>query len=228
VNTAEVSVREQARHEGVSPSLIHRWRKRGMPADLEGGSLWRQRNAARGGSRPAAAPVAAPRVETPPAPTPAPQAPEEPEDPDATKQAVELAERPEEIVIGERSCQETLKALRSSRQYCQSRIAACHKRGDEAMARQWVQTLNNIVSRQAAMEDRLRDILERDAKTMSVEAAERTYRQVFSDLRQKLLAAPAALAAQLNPNDPIHAQGIMENWVRLLFKETHEEQRQEN
>jgi hypothetical protein len=153
---------------------------------------------------------------------------EEPEDPDATKQAVEIAERPEEIVIGERSCQETLKALRSSRQYCQSRIAACHKRGDEAMARQWVQTLNNIVSRQAAMEDRLRDILERDGKTMSIEAAERTYRQVFTDLRQKLLAAPAALAAQLNPNDPIHAQGIMENWVRLLFKETHETNRQEN
>jgi hypothetical protein len=225
VNAAEVSVREQARHEGVSPSLIHRWRKRGMPADLEGGSQWRQRNAARGGGRPATATAPAPKTETP---APQPTAPEEPEDPDATKQAVELAERPEEIVIGERSCQETLKALRSSRQYCQSRIAACHKRGDEAMARQWVQTLNNIVSRQAAMEDRLRDILERDAKTMSVEAAERTYRQVFSDLRQKLLAAPAALAAQLNPNDPIHAQGIMENWVRLLFKETHEEQRQEN
>jgi hypothetical protein len=88
------------------------------------------------------------------------------------------------------------------------------------MARQWVQTLNNIIMRQAAMEDRLRDILERDGKTMSVEAAERTYRQVFTDLRQKLLAAPAALAAQLNPNDPIHAQGIMENWIRLLFKET--------
>ena len=188
-----------------------------MPADLEGGSLWRQRNAARGGSRPATPPATAPKTKTP---APQPQSPEEPEDPDATKQAVELAERPEEIVIGERSCQETLKALRSSRQYCQSRIAACHKRGDEAMARQWVQTLNNIVSRQAAMEDRLRDILKRDGKTMSVEAAERTYRQVFTDLRQKLLAAPAALAAQLNPNDPIHAQGIMENWIRMLFKET--------
>jgi hypothetical protein len=217
-----VSIREQARHEGVSPSLICRWRKRGMPHDLEGGSIWRQRNAARGGSRPATAPVTAPRVETPAPPAPAPQAPEEPEDPDATKQAVELAERPEEIVVGERSCQETLKALRSSRQYCQSRIAACHNRGDEAMARQWVQTLQAIAARQTGMEDRLRDILERDAKTMSVEAAERTYRQVFTDLRQKLLAAPAALAAQLNPNDPIHAQGIMENWVRLLFKETHE------
>jgi hypothetical protein len=196
-----------------------------MPADLEGGSIWRQRNAARAGSRLAPAPAPAARPEpTAAAPTPA----EEPEDAEATKQAVELAERPEEIVVGEKSCQETLRALRSSRQYCQSRIAACHNRGDEAMARQWVQTLQAIAARQTGMEDRLRDILERDGKTMSVEAAERTYRQVFTDLRQKLLAAPAALAAQLNPNDPIHAQGIMENWVRLLFKETHETNRQEN
>jgi hypothetical protein len=225
VSNQSVSEREQARHEGVSPSLIHRWRKRGMPADLEGGTIWRQRNAARGGSRPAKAPAAPRKIETPTAPE---SAPDEQEDAEATRLAVSLAERPEEIVVGERSCQETLKALRSSRQYCQSRIAACHNRGDEAMARQWVQTLQAIAARQTGMEDRLRDILERDGKTMSVEAAERTYRQVFTDLRQKLLAAPAALAAQLNPNDPIHAQGIMENWVRLLFKETHETNRQEN
>jgi N-methylhydantoinase B/oxoprolinase/acetone carboxylase alpha subunit len=145
---------------------------------------------------------------------------EEPEDETATKQVVELAERPEEIVLGEKSCQETLRALRSSRQYCQSRIAACHNRGDEAMARQWVQTLQAIAARQTGMEDRLRDMLERDGKTMSVEAAEQTYRKVFADLRQKLLAAPAALAAQLNPQDPVHAQKIMENWVQMLFKET--------
>jgi hypothetical protein len=225
VSSQAVSEREQARHEGVSPSLIHRWRKRGMPADLQGGTIWRQRNAARGGSRGVKAPAAPRKVEAPAAPE---RTPDDQEDAEATKLAVSLAERPEEIVAGERSCQETLKALRSSRQYCQSRIAACHNRGDEAMARQWVQTLQAIAARQTGMEDRLRDILERDAKTMSVEAAERTYRQVFSDLRQKLLAAPAALAAQLNPNDPIHAQGIMENWVRLLFKETHETNRQEN
>ena len=225
MSSQAVSEREQARHEGVSPSLIHRWRKRGMPADLQGGTIWRQRNAARGGSRGVKAPAAPRKVEAPAAPE---RTPDDQEDAEATKLAVSLAERPEEIVAGERSCQETLKALRSSRQYCQSRIAACHNRGDEAMARQWVQTLQAIAARQTGMEDRLRDILERDAKTMSVEAAERTYRQVFSDLRQKLLAAPAALAAQLNPNDPIHAQGIMENWVRLLFKETHETNRQEN
>ena len=35
-------------------------------------------------------------------------------------------------------------------------------------------------------------------------------------------AAPGALAAQLNPNDPPHAQGILENWMRLLFKGIYE------
>jgi hypothetical protein len=218
-----VSVREQAAHEGVAPSLIHRWRKRGMPADLDAGSEWRKRNAARGTRKPAAPQASAAK--------PAPQssepliaaaAPDTEEDPDESRQAQDLAERPEEIVIGERSCFDALKAVRSSRQYCQSRIAACHHRGDEAMAQRWVQILNGIVARQQFLEDRFRDILERDGKTMSVEAAQRVHRTVFSDLRQKLVAAPAALAAQLNPNDPPHAQGILENWIRLLFKGIYE------
>jgi hypothetical protein len=224
VNTA-VSVRQQAAHEGVAPSLIHRWRKRGMPAELEAGSEWRKRNAARGVSRPAT-----PRPPAPEGPAPAPKAappaaapePDTDEDPEATRQAETLAERPEEIVIGEKSCLDALKAVRSSRQYCQSRIAACHNRGDEAMAQKWVQTLNAIVTRQQLLEERFRDIMERDGKTMSVETATRVHRSVFSDLRQKLLAAPGSLAAQLNPNDPPHAQGILENWVRLLFKGIHE------
>ena len=220
-----ISVRQQAAHEGVAPSLIFRWRKRGMPADLEAGSEWRKRNAARSANRPSTPrPPSQEKHESssqapPPAPTPDP---EPNEDPEATKLAETLAERPEEIIVGERSCLDALKAVRSSRQYCQSRIAACHNRGDEAMAQKWVQTLNAIVTRQQLLEERFRDIMERDQKTMSVEAATRVHRSVFSDLRQKLLAAPAALAAQLNPNDPPHAQGILENWMRLLFKGIHE------
>jgi hypothetical protein len=224
VNTA-VSVRQQAAHEGVAPSLIHRWRKRGMPTDLEAGSIWRQRNAARSSGRPSI-----PRPPVTEKPEPAPKSPPPPptldpeleEDPKATKEAETLAERPEEIIVGERSCLDALKAVRSSRQYCQSRIAACHQRGDEAMAQKWVQTLNAIVTRQQLLEERFRDIMERDQKTMSIEAATSVHRSVFSDLRQKLLAAPGALAAQLNPNDPPHAQGILENWMRLLFKGIHE------
>ena len=198
-----------------------------MPADLEAGSLWRQRNAARSSGRPSIPrPPATEKPESAPK-SPPPVSilePELEEDPKATKEAETLAEKPEEIIVGEQSCLDALKAVRSSRRYCESRITACHTRGDEAMAQKWVQTLNAIVTRQQLLEERFRDIMERDGKTMSVEAAERTFRQVFSDLRQKLLAAPAALAAQLNPNDPIHSQKIMENWIRLLFRETHNPQ----
>ena len=196
-----------------------------MPADLEAGSIWRQRNAARSSGRPSTPrpPVTENPEPAPKSPPPAPTLdPELEEDPKATKEAETLAERPEEIIVGERSCLDALKAVRSSRQYCQSRIAACHQRGDEAMAQKWVQTLNAIVTRQQLLEERFRDIMERDGKTMSLEAATSVHRSVFSDLRQKLLAAPAALAAQLNPNDPPHAQGILENWMRQLFKGIHE------
>jgi hypothetical protein len=95
-----------------------------------------------------------------------------------------------------------------------------HHSGDIEASRRWAQTHQQYIAKQVAYERQLRDLMERDGKTMQVEDAERTYRQVFSDLRQKLVAAPAALSAQLNPNDPIHAQGIMENWIRMLFRET--------
>jgi transposase-like protein len=223
VNEA-ASVREQARHEGVSPSLIHRWRQRGMPHDLEGGSVWRARNATRRAGR-APSPATAPQ--SPPAPVqadPAPEmSPEVEEDPEATKLAVELAERPEEVITSEASCKEMLRAQRSSRQYAAGRIAACHKRGDEAMAQRWTQIMNNIIPKQKDTERDLLDLLERTGKTMTTEAAKRSFRTVFSELRQKLVAAPAALAAQLNPQDPHHAQGVMENYVRSLFKETYED-----
>lgn len=196
-----------------------------MPAELESGSEWRKRNAARGVSRsstPRSPALEKSSFASKPEPLAPANEPDAEEDPEATKQAQEFAERPEEIVVGERSCLDALKAVRSSRQYCQSRIAACYKRGDEAMSQKWVQTLNVIVTRQQFLEERFRDIMERDGKTISVETAARVHRGVFADLRQKLLAAPGALAAQLNPNDPPHAQGILENWVRLLFKGIYE------
>ena len=129
----------------------------------------------------------------------------------------------EEVITSEASCKEMLRAQRSSRQYCAGRIAACHKRGDEAMAQRWTQIMNNIIPKQKDTERELLDLLERTGKTMTTEAAKRSFRTVFSELRQKLVAAPAALAAQLNPQDPHHAQGVMENYIRSLFKETYED-----
>jgi hypothetical protein len=155
-----------------------------MPTDLEAGSIWRQRNAARSAGRPSIPrpPVTEKPEPAPKSPPPAPTLdPELEEDPKATKEAETLAERPEEIIVGERSCLDALKAVRSSRQYCQSRIAACHQRGDEAMAQKWVQTLNAIVTRQQLLEERFRDIMERDGKTMSLEAATSRLMQALRD-----------------------------------------------
>lgn len=197
-----------------------------MPADLEEGSQWRARNAIRGTRRPqaqSAAPVAASTPVPAQEPPPTDLVGEIEEDPEATKLAVELAERPEEVITSEASCKEMLRAQRSSRQYCAGRIAACHKRGDEAMAQRWTQIMNNIIPKQKDTERDLLDLLERTGKTMTTDAAKRSFRTVFSELRQKLVAAPAALAAQLNPQDPHHAQGVMENYVRSLFKETYED-----
>lgn len=194
-----------------------------MPHDLEGGSVWRARNATRRPMRaeaPARPAPIAPPIEADPAPE---LSPEVEEDPEATKLAVELSERPEEVITSEASCKEMLRAQRSSRQYCAGRIAACHKRGDEAMAQRWTQIMNNIIPKQKDTERELLDLLERTGKTMTTDAAKRSFRTVFSELRQKLVAAPSALAAQLNPQDPHHAQGVMENYVRSLFKETYED-----
>lgn len=194
-----------------------------MPHDLETGSVWRARNAARRTQRVDAPPAPAdarPRVENDPAPE---LAPEVEEDPDATKAALEIAERPEEVITCEASCKEMLRAQRSSRQYCAGRIAACHKRGDEAAAQRWTQIMNNIIPKQKDTERDLLDLLERTGKTMTTDAAKRSFRGVFAEIRQKLVAAPASLAAQLNPQDPHHAQGVLENYIRSLFKETYED-----
>ena len=190
-----------------------------MPPQLEAGSEWRRRNIvsrSKRGASPEPATLEPADEQQPLAPAPA-QALSPTE-----QEVINLAERPEEIIEGEESCRDALKAARSSRRFAQSRIVACHQNGDEAMAQRWVQILNQLLGRQQLLEQGFRDILERDKKTMTASAAKRAYEGVFHDLRQKLLAAPAALAAQLNPNDPLHAQGILENWVRLLFKGIYE------
>lgn len=194
-----------------------------MPADLEAGSEWRKRNAARSGQRPVSAQKPPSQAtEPPPRVDAAPAAP--PPEPDPTEREVlAIADQPEEIANGTEECRAALKSVRLARRFCESKMAACHKSGDDAMARQWVQTLQAVLSRQSALEDRFRDILERDKTTISLAASERTYRGVFQDIRQKLLAAPAALAARLNPQDPPHALGILEEYLqKTVFREIYE------
>jgi hypothetical protein len=137
--------------------------------------------------------------------------------------AMELADQPEDLIRGTIEVRDSLVAVRKVRKFCESKAAECSRKGDDAMSRQWIQTLQSMLARQANLEDRFRDALERDKITLSLPAAERTYRGVFQDIRQKLLAAPAALAARLNPQDPPHAMAVLEEYLqKTVFREIYE------
>jgi hypothetical protein len=181
-----------------------------MPIDsIEAAQSWYQRN---GRSRIASQPRPAP------SPTPVEISTENEEAPEPAEP--EPVAEPTKTFTDTDNCREALNEQRQLRKHAAAQVARLHHSGDIEASRRWAQTHQQYIAKQVAYERQLRDLMERDGKTMQVEDAERTYRQVFSDLRQKLVAAPAALSAQLNPNDPIHAQGIMENWIRMLFRET--------
>jgi hypothetical protein len=181
-----------------------------MPIDsIEAAQSWYQRN---GRSRISSQPRPAPN------PNPVESSTENEAEPEPAEP--EPIAEPAKTFTDTDNCREALNEQRQLRKHAAAQVARLHHSGDIEASRRWAQTHQQYIAKQVAYERQLRDLMERDGKTMQVEDAERTYRQVFSDLRQKLVAAPAALSAQLNPNDPIHAQGIMENWIRMLFKET--------
>jgi hypothetical protein len=205
-----MTVRALAASLGITGAGAHKCIKRGMPIDsIEAAQSWYQRN---GRSRISSQPRPAPNPNSVESSTENEDAPE-PAEPEP------IAE-PAKTFTDTDNCREALNEQRQLRKHAAAQVARLHHSGDIEASRRWAQTHQQYIAKQVAYERQLRDLMERDGKTMQVEDAERTFRQVFSDLRQKLVAAPAALSAQLNPNDPIHAQGIMENWIRMLFKET--------
>jgi hypothetical protein len=205
-----MTVRALAAALGITGAGAHKCIKRGMPTDsVEAAQSWYQRN---GRSRIASQPRPAPN------PTPVESSTENESAPEPAEP--EPVTEPTKTFTDTDNCREALNEQRQLRKHAAAQVARLHHSGDIEASRRWAQTHQQYIAKQVAYERQLRDLMERDGKTMQVEDAERTYRQVFSDLRQKLVAAPAALSAQLNPNDPIHAQGIMENWIRMLFKET--------
>jgi hypothetical protein len=66
-------------------------------------------------------------------------------------------------------------------------------------------------------------LLERDGVTIQVPEAEARYRAVLLDIKTIVSAMPAALAAKVNPQDPVLAQKALEEWRdKTLFKSIYE------
>jgi len=215
----ELTQAAQAAAMGVSGSLVHRWRKAGMPKSLEAGEEWRKRNVASRKKR--KTPANAPQR---PQDTLSSQTNTSTADDPADAEVIALADQPVEILTGRAQCEEALHAARRARLHCERRYKETDEAGEDARSADWIGKLNTLLARQAVIERAFRDILEQDGLTMSFGAAERTYRQVLSDIRQKLLAAPSALAARLNPQDPAHALQTLEDYLqKTIFRDLFED-----
>jgi hypothetical protein len=214
-----MTVRALAAALGMSPNGTHKCIQRGMPIDsVEAAQAWRQRNGRSKLTSPAkvTAAVAIASAITAPA--------QPPEVIDAmNRRAEEAVEEPVKQHTDTDNCREALNEQRQLRKHAAAQVARLHHSGDIEASRRWAQTHQQYLSKQVTYERQLRDLMERDRRTMQVEDAERTFRTVLQDVRTIAAAMPAALAAKVNPQDPVLAQKLLEEWRdKTLFKALYE------
>lgn len=145
--------------------------------------------------------------------------------PDVTR--AEAVAAADSIPTDSESCREALKEARELRKFARMMVARCNNNGDMEMARRWTQTHQQLLSRQSVLENQFRNLLDRDGETISLTAAEARFRAVLQDLKMLATSMPAALAAKVNPQDPLHAQKLLEEWRdKTLFKRLYENHKQ--
>jgi hypothetical protein len=215
-----MTVRQLASGLGLSVKGAHSSIKRGMPThDLEAARAWRQRNGRSKLTSPA-------KVTAALASTPAITAPAQPPEViDAmNRRAEEAIEEPVKTFTDTDSCREALNEQRQLRKHAAAQVARLHHSGDIEASRRWSQTHQQYSAKQLTYERQWRDLLERDRRTIQIEDADRTFRAVLQDVRTLAASMPAALAAKVNPQDPVLAQKLLEEWRdKTLFKAIYED-----
>lgn len=214
-----MTVRQLAAGLGLSVKGAHSSIKRGMPTDdLEAARAWRQRNGRSKLTSPAKAIAASAIVSAITAPAQPPEVIDE-----MNRRAEEAVEEPVKNFTDTDSCREALNEQRQLRKHAAAQVARLHHSGDIEASRRWAQTHQQYSAKQLSYEKQWRDLMERDRRTMQVEDAERTFRAVLQDVRTIAASMPAALAAKVNPQDPILAQKLLEEWRdKTLFKAIYE------
>jgi len=214
-----MTVRALAAALGMSPNGTHKCIQRGMPTDsVEAAQAWRQRNGRAKLTSPAKATAAAAIASAITAPAQPPEVIEA-----MNRRAEEAAEEPVKTFTDTDSCREALNEQRQLRKHAAAQVARLHHSGDIEASRRWAQTHQQYSAKQLTYERQWRDLMERDRRTMQVEDAERTFRTVLQDVRTIAAAMPAALAAKVNPGDPVLAQKLLEEWRdKTLFKAIYE------
>jgi hypothetical protein len=210
-----MTVRQLASGLGLSVKGAHSSIKRGMPTDDMAAALaWRQKNGRGKLTSPTQAIAAAAIVSAITAPA------QPPEVIDAmNRRAEEAIEEPVKTFTDTDSCREALNEQRQLRKHAAAQVARLHHSGDIEASRRWSQTHQQYSAKQLTYERQWRDLLERDRRTIQIEDADRTFRAVLQDVRTLAASMPAALAAKVNPQDPVLAQKLLEEWRdKTLFK----------
>jgi len=210
-----MTVRKLAEALGISVAGTHKCIKRGMPSEsIEAAQSWYRTNGRQKVFAPAKAHLLAAESSAITAPTQPKEVIEE-----MNRRAEESIEQPVKQHTDTDNCREALNEQRQLRKHAAAQVARLHHSGDIEASRRWAQTHQQYLAKQVVYERQLRELMERDRRTMQIEDAERIFRGVLQDVRTISAAMPAALAAKVNPQDPIHAQKLLEEWRdKTLFK----------
>lgn len=214
-----MTIRALATALGITAAGAHKCAKRGMPTDsVEAALSWYRVNGrvrGVGAIKPEQASAIANAIT---APAQRAEVIEE-----MNRKAEQLSDDPIKQHTDTDNCREALNEQRQLRKHAAAQVARLHHSGDIEASRRWAQTHQQYLAKQVVYERQLRDLMERDKLTIRVDDAERAYRSVLQDVRTIASSMPCALAGKVNPNDPVLAQKLLEEWRdKTLFKTIYE------
>lgn len=116
---------------------------------------------------------------------------------------------------------DNLALLARLREAAAERYESALAAGEDDNARKWGALLLALAQRGAETESKLRRIREQDGETLTFNEAREVFGKILTEIKVLLTSMPAAMAAQVNPQDPVHAQRALEGWRDSMFRKLH-------
>jgi hypothetical protein len=116
---------------------------------------------------------------------------------------------------------DNLALLARLREAATERYESALAAGEDDNARKWGALLLALAQRGAETESKLRRIREQDGETLTFNEAREVLGKILAEIKVLISAMPAAMAAQVNPADSVHAQRALEGWRDSMFRKIH-------
>lgn len=115
----------------------------------------------------------------------------------------------------------SLEEIAELRTIARRGLADAQATGDSYGLRQWTLAQAKILDQAASTEERLLAISRAKGELLTVQEAREVFGSVLMDVRKLLDAAPASLAAKVNPGDPDHARLMLDDWLKGALRTLH-------